>query len=124
MSLTLLPHFSLSYSLSPNSPLSNLWNIYDLLPDPFENRDIKQIWAQARRNLQRAHDKLARRYNSGRKLSPFKIVDKVMLLNYPIIKAANRFVAELAPRYTGPFSVIAIYNGVNFWSMIEMDTRE
>ena len=83
------------------------------MPDPFENRYIKQIWAQARRNLQRSHDRMARRYNSGRKLSPFNIGDKVMLLNYPMCKAANRFAAKLAPRYTGPFSVIAIYNGVN-----------
>ena len=111
-SLSVTP-FSLFYSFSPNSPLSNLWHIYDLLPDPCENRDIKQIWAKARRNLQRAHDKMAQRYNCGRKLSPFKLGDKVMLLNYPISKAVNRFAAKLAPRYTGPFSVIAVYNGVN-----------
>ena len=90
-----------------------MYGIFTMLPDPFQNRDIKQIWAQARRNLQRAHDKMGRRYNSGWKLSPFKIGDKVMLLNYPISRAANRFAAKLASRYTGPFSVIAIYNGVN-----------
>ena len=35
----------------PNSPLSNLWPIDDLLPYQVDTRSIREVWGRVRRNL-------------------------------------------------------------------------
>jgi hypothetical protein len=38
----------------------------------------KNFWAEAIRNLRKARDQVARRYNTGRKVTPFKVGDVVI----------------------------------------------
>jgi hypothetical protein len=48
--------FSLMFSFTPNSPLSNLWSIKELLSDEVDAGSIRELWDTARKNLRLAHD--------------------------------------------------------------------
>jgi transposase InsO family protein len=58
--------FSLMFAFTPNSPLSNLWSIKDLLPDVCDTDSIRQRWDSARRNVRRAHEVVRARYDPTR----------------------------------------------------------
>jgi hypothetical protein len=55
--------FRLMMSFAPNSPLSNLWSIKNLLPDDPHTNSIRDLWNAALRNLRLAHKHAARKYN-------------------------------------------------------------
>jgi hypothetical protein len=97
--------FSLMFSFTPNSPLSNLWSIKDLLPDNPEICSIRDRWDAARRNLRLAHQSLQKRYDRTRTPVPFRVGDQVWLRNFPTSKANQRLTAKLSPRYRGPYVI-------------------
>jgi hypothetical protein len=101
--------FSLMMSFAPNSPLSNLWSIKDLLPDDPHTNSIRDRWNTALRNLRLAHNHAARKYNRTRKPPPFQVGDHVWLRHFPVSKANRQFAAKLSPRYKGPY-ILAVYH--------------
>jgi transposase InsO family protein len=97
--------FSLMFSFTPNSPLSNLWAIKDLLPDNTDVGVIRERWDAARRNLSLAHRSLQKKYDRTRTPVPFRVGDSVWLRNFPVSKADQRLTAKLSPRYKGPYVI-------------------
>ena len=79
---------SLVFGFPVNNPLSNVWNIKDLLPDARNTGEIKGVWRRAAANLKIAHERRRSRYNKGRKSVPYKVGDQVLLKTFPQSKAA------------------------------------
>ena len=50
--------FSLMMAYKPNSPLSNLWQLSDLLPDHPTPGEIRETWSRAANNLKISHQRL------------------------------------------------------------------
>lgn len=96
---------SLVLSFRTNTPLSNLWELNDLLPEPKNAHRVKDLWMRAAANLKLSHKIMARRYNQGRKKVEFRVGDRVFVKNFPRSVAANKFAAKLAVRFNGPFLV-------------------
>jgi hypothetical protein len=69
--------FSLMFAYSPNSPLSNLWSIKDLLPDDPGADSIRERWDAARKNLRLAQDKVRNQYSRHRRPPPFQVGARV-----------------------------------------------
>ena len=105
--------FSILMAFKPNNPLSNLWSIKDLLPDKPEPNQIKEIWARAKRNLMRAHQRRKEVYNRDRTPVRCKIGDTVMYKNYTLSKATNQYSAKLAHRYKGPYTITKFVSPVS-----------
>jgi transposase InsO family protein len=97
--------FSLVFSFTPNSPLSNLWSIKELLPDEVDTGSIRERWDAARKNLCLAHDSVRRKYDRGRRPPPFQVGSRVWLRNFPVSKAGRHISAKLIPRYRGPYII-------------------
>jgi hypothetical protein len=89
------------FAYSPNSPLSNLWSIKDLLPDDPGADSIRECWDAARKNLRLAHDNVRRKYDRHRR-PPLQVGARVWLRNFHTIKAGRHISAKLSPRYKGP----------------------
>jgi transposase InsO family protein len=97
--------FGLIFAFTPNSPLSALWSIKDLLPDNPDSNSIRDRWNAARRNLRLAHDRVHKCYDRNRRPPPFQVGSRVWLRNYPLSNAAQNISAKLCPRYKGPFTI-------------------
>ena len=95
-----------------NNPLSNLWNIHDLLPDVQRVCDAKEVWKRAAANLEIAHERRQVQYNKGRNAVPYKVGDQDLLKTFPQSKANVGFSAKLAPRFRGPFKIVEFLNPV------------
>ena len=107
-------HSLLFFGFVPNTPLSNIYNISELLPDSFRALDLDDMWERAHKQLLHSHHRRERRYNRSRVLNHYNVGDLVMLDNNPLSRAVDKFAAKLAPRFLGPFSITEVYNGVNF----------
>jgi hypothetical protein len=97
--------FSLMLAYTPNSPLSALWSINDLLPDDPQPGNIRQRWDAARKNLRASHERLRRRYDAHHGPHNFQLGAKVWLRNHPQSNAAQGVSAKLCPRFRGPFVI-------------------
>ena len=60
------------------------------------------------KNIERAGDKQERLYNRGKKHVTFNVGDSVMRRVDVLSNAANRFNAELAPKFEGPFKILEV----------------
>ncbi|KAJ4440805.1 hypothetical protein ANN_10651 [Periplaneta americana] len=96
--------FSLMMAYRPQSPLSNLWLLEDLLPDSPDPQQLKALCTTARKNLRMSHKLSARQYNQ---YNPFHIGDWVYL-HHPVSNRANQIAAKLAHRYKGPYQIVAL----------------
>jgi hypothetical protein len=88
--------FSLMFSFTPNSPLSNLWFIKELLPDEVDAGSIRERWDAARKN---------RKYNRNRRPPPFQVGSRVWVRNFSVSKAGYHISVKLNPRYKGPYII-------------------
>ena len=98
--------FSILMAYKPNNPLANMWCLKDLLPDEPNKEQIKDIWARAKRNLFKAHQRRSEVYNRDRKPFSCKIGDKVMYKLYSLSKAAKKYSTKLANRFKGPYEIV------------------
>jgi hypothetical protein len=112
---------SLMFSYSPNSQLSNLWSIKDLLPDGPGADSIRERWDAARKNLRLAHENVRSKYDHHRRPPPFQVGARVWLPNFPTSKAARHISARLSPRYKGPYTIAEFTTPV---SVLLTDTVE
>jgi len=97
--------YELMFGKAPNNPLSNLWNLADLLPVDV-GVDVTQNWEAARRNLLLAHRRLRQRYNQGRKENPYRVGDLVFCKAHPLSSAVEKRAAKLCYRWKGPFVIL------------------
>lgn len=103
--------YELMFGQRPNNPLSNLWRIEDLLPAPGAV-DLKKTWEAARRNLLRAREQVRKKYNKGRRPNPFKVGMLVYLETHPLSSAADKRMAKLCHRWTGPHRILRMLTPV------------
>ena len=59
------------------TPLESAWDLTDVNIS-LDLKRGKNFWAEAIRNLWKARDQVAHRYNAGRKVTPFKVGDVVV----------------------------------------------
>ena len=90
---------SLMFSFVPNSPLANVWNINELLPENIDPPNIRAIWKKARDNLKVSYSRKKARYDQGRRPSRLAVGDKVFVKNFVVA-------GKLAPRFRGPFTIM------------------
>jgi len=64
---------------------------------------LREIFEIVRRNLEKASQDQARHYNLRRRQWTPKVGDVVWAKEHYLSKAAEGFVAKLAPRYRGPY---------------------
>lgn len=103
--------FEVMLGYPPNNPLSNLWKVSDLLPSP-GSPDVKATWEAARRNLLKAHARLRKRYNQGRKPNPFQVGDLVYCRSHPSSSAVHKRTAKLCFRWSGPHRILRMLTPV------------
>lgn len=103
--------FELMFGFKPNNPLSNIWKISDLLPST-PNKDVKTVWLAAKRNLNRAHERVKRRYDKGRRENPFKVGQLVYCLAHPVSSAIDKRAGKLCYRWTGPHRIVRFLSPV------------
>lgn len=96
--------FEVMFGNSPRDPLYNVWKIEDLLPNP-SSADIGEVWAAARQNLRRTHEKKRRRYNQGRVPNPFQVGELVFCRTHPLSSAVEKRAAKLCYRWSGPHRI-------------------
>jgi hypothetical protein len=93
------------FPFQSGSPLLNQWAIKDLLPVKWTKKQLEQLWARVRHNLEKSRDRMELRYNRNRKPQPFKVGDLVFYKNHPLSNATRHLTAKLMPRYKGPFKI-------------------
>jgi hypothetical protein len=93
--------FQLIFTYTPNSPLSALWSIKDLLPDNPDPHIVRERWNSIRKNLRLAHDKVRRYYDRYRKPYPFSIESQVWLRNYLLAMLSKALLLSYAPGIVG-----------------------
>jgi hypothetical protein len=98
---------SLMFGFTPYNPLSNVWALADMLPSNPDPVALREIWNRARRNFARVHERVRRLYDRGRRPNNFAVRQLVMVRNYPQSRAADRFTANLTPRFRGPFKIVS-----------------
>jgi hypothetical protein len=96
----------LMFGFTPNNSLSNVWAVADLLPNKPDPVALRETWNRARRNLARAHERVRRFYDRGRRPNSFAVGQLVMVRYCPQSRAADRFSAKLAPRYRETFKIV------------------
>lgn len=104
---------SLMFSYPINSPLSNLWQIQDLLPSVITPDHLKENWKRARANIHLAHRRQALRYNRGRRPFTGKPGDQVYIRNYPGRGQQVGKVSKFTPRFLGPCTIVRILSPGN-----------
>ena len=57
------------------TPLESMWDLTEAISQDL--KEGKDFWAEAIRNLRKARDQVARRYDAVRKATPFKVGDVV-----------------------------------------------
>lgn len=97
---------ALMFAHPVNSPLANLWEISELLPEKVTPAGIRETWQRAKRNMARAHKRLEARYNKGRKPARFAPGDLVYTRYTPGRDGRHQVQGKLAPRFVGPWRVI------------------
>lgn len=99
---------SLMFAFPVNSPLSNLWNIHDLLPVSVTPQLIRENWRRAQANINRAHRRSANRYNRGRRVFRGKPGDWVYVYNYQGQARKVGKTSKFTPRFRGPYTIVEI----------------
>lgn len=104
---------SLIFAYPINSPLSNLWQIQDLLPTAITPRLLKENWKRAKANIQVAHRRQASRYNQGRIPFTGKPGEIVYIRNYPGRGQEPGRVSKFTPRFLGPCTILKVFGPSN-----------
>ncbi|KAJ8877266.1 hypothetical protein PR048_021720 [Dryococelus australis] len=97
--------FQLVFRYRPNTPLSNLWSIDEILP--VKPKKIKGNWRRAERrthkNLRLPYERSKTKYNKDISLNPFRAGDSLMCQARPYIRAAKFSYHCIGPLQIQPF---------------------
>lgn len=74
----------------------------------------KALLDQVREKTSQAQERQGRYYNKRRKPESFEEGDLVWILTHPLSRAADYFMAKLAPRWQGPAKIMKRVNNVNY----------
>ncbi len=74
----------------------------------------KALLDQVREKTSQAQERQGRYYNKRRKHESFEEGDLVWILTHPLSRAADYFMAKLAPRWQGPAKIMKRVNNVNY----------
>lgn len=97
-----------------NSPLSNLWEIGDLLPTSIDSDTLRENWERARQNIALAHARQTKRYNRGRRPFQAKVGDRVFIRNFPQqVGGRAAGAGKLTSRFVGPYTIVEVLSPVN-----------
>ena len=103
---------SLVFAFPVNNPLSNLWNIQDLIPDTRNIGEVKEALKRASVNLKIAHKRRQARYNKGKVAVPYKVGVLVFVKTFPQSNSAVGLSAKLATRFRGPLKLVKFLSPV------------
>ncbi len=73
---------------------------------------LQETFELVRLMLNRAFNKQSHHYNLRRRDWRCKVGDRVMKLEHPLSNAYKGFAAKLAPRYSGPFTIVKVISPV------------
>jgi transposase InsO family protein len=92
-------------------PLEVKWELFDL--DLQKDReDVQRYWEEALRNLKKARDRVAQRYNSTRSRADFKIGDLVLVRLHPLSSKLQQHSAKLENKWSVPLTIAKFLSGV------------
>jgi hypothetical protein len=95
------------------TPLESVWDLTEA-KFPKDSKRETEFWTEAIRNLRKARNRVARRYNAGRRATPFKVGD-VVVNQVKVLSSKGKGVsAKLGLKWSKPM-VIAKFlkpNGV------------
>jgi hypothetical protein len=102
------------------TPLERMWDLTDMNVSLDFKRE-NNFWAEAIRNLWKASDQVARRYNAGRKAIPFKVGD-VVIYQVKVLSSKGKGVsAKLGLKWSKPM-VIAKFLKPNIVQLANAET--
>ena len=97
-----------------NSPLQTRWDLSSI-DGHHKEEGGQKFWEEAYHNLKSARDKVARRYNEGRKQHGFKVGDIVVYkLNLQSSKPQN-ISRKMLLRWSEPMVISRVINNNNMW---------
>jgi hypothetical protein len=82
---------------------------------------MKKFWEEALRNLRKARDRVAQRYNTGRRKAEFLVNDLVMVRLHPVSSKSERRSAKLDYRWSVPLKIAQLTSPVTV-SLANPDT--
>jgi transposase InsO family protein len=85
-------------------PLELKWELRELDTNQ-DTKDIEEFWGTALKNLRKARDRVAQRYNAGRKQVPFEVGDLVMVRLHPLSSKSEQRSAKLDYKWSVPFKI-------------------
>lgn len=88
-------------------PLELAWDLDQLLCTQSDQQTTQQRWSEALRNLQRAKQARAERYNQGRRPNPYAVGDWVTFRLHNQSSAKDKITAKLLPLYSEPCVISA-----------------
>ena len=77
------------------------------------DQELLTVFSDVRRRIREMSEKNKKIYDLRRRPEKFSIGQRVWKRNYVLSDAARRFSAKLAPRYTGPFTIMRV---VSSWT--------
>lgn len=101
------PH-NLMFKHPHNTPLSNLWQLNDLVGEKLTPDQIKANLAKAISNIKRSQklNQQRTRYDPQHARNPFRLDSLVLLKTHYQSNKGLRFSAKLAPKYSGLYRIV------------------
>jgi len=87
-----------------NTPLENVWDVAELLVSSEEERT--KFWTEAIRNLKMAKNRVARRFNVGRKEAQYKVGDTVVCQNKTLSSKGKGVSQKLELKLSKPMVIV------------------
>jgi transposase InsO family protein len=88
-----------------NTPLENVWELGEVNGLKDESERV-QFWRKALRNLKQAKDRVAKRYNQGRREPTFKVGDTVIYRRQVMSSKARGISQKLTLRWSKPMVIV------------------
>lgn len=107
--------FELMFLHKPNSSLSNLWSIHDLLSEKLTVEQKRENLQRAVLNLKKSISTNAKRlrYSVNKTENPIKVGSIVYIKNHKLSSLPNKFNSKLGPAYIGPYRVIYLLSEIS-----------
>ena len=85
--------------------------------------DPQSMFSSARQSMQKRNKTNKIAYDKKRSMSNVKVGDSVLLKSHPLSNMKRNLLAKLAPKWKGPYKVVAQLSPVNFHIQLGDDVR-
>ncbi len=117
--------FELVHTFEPNTTLSNLWSINDLIDVNRSDEEIKASFNDAFKNLKLASKRTEiRRKQDDKDKHPFTEFSRVLLKTHPISSKAKQVAAKLQFKWQGVFRILYFVTPVSVILQKEDDFKD